>query len=337
MNPLISFIIPCYNQELLLGKCLESIQKQSYDNWQCILIDDGSTDQTGSIAKKWEDEDLRFKYIYKQNGGASSARNLGLQESTGDFVYFIDSDDYLYSDHALEIFTKEIDAETDVICGNFFFINKSDSHFFEETGAENSIEILEGTEILKNYLERKTSGLVANKMIRRSCILENKLLFNETMTFSEDFEFYLRLFSTVRKIKKIPAYTYVYNRANENSATAKNSVRSNLWYDSQIILMESIAHLNMTSPRWQKCDPAIIIQYFSHQYHFLKENSLWEQSQNWKRKYNEIRKIYANGKFNEKQKRFKYNACLAHYAMVKTYEKKNAGPFQNILKKFITF
>lgn len=93
MNPLVSIIVPCYNQAQYLNECLESVHNQTYYNWECIIINDGSTDNAEEVSKEWVKRDFRFKYLYQENGGLSSARNLGLNNAKGDFIQFLDADD----------------------------------------------------------------------------------------------------------------------------------------------------------------------------------------------------------------------------------------------------
>lgn len=95
MKEIISVIVPCYNQANYLSSTLKSIFNQTYKNWECIIIDDGSLDNTGEIAKGWCQKDSRFKYYYKENGGLSSARNLGLEKAAGDYFQFLDADDLI--------------------------------------------------------------------------------------------------------------------------------------------------------------------------------------------------------------------------------------------------
>ena len=94
-RPLISIIIPCYDQGQYLHETLNSVFMQTYDNWECIIVNDGSQDQTQSIVQCWQSKDKRFKYIEKANGGLSSARNAGLDVCTGSYIQFLDADDYL--------------------------------------------------------------------------------------------------------------------------------------------------------------------------------------------------------------------------------------------------
>src|SRR5690606_32725285 len=94
-KPKISIIIPIYNASAFLEKCIDSVINQSYDNLEIILINDGSTDSSLDICKKYANSDDRIKLINKENGGVSSARNMGLEVVTGDYIGFVDSDDYI--------------------------------------------------------------------------------------------------------------------------------------------------------------------------------------------------------------------------------------------------
>lgn len=94
-RPLVSIIVPCFNQAEYLEVTLQSVLEQTFSDWECIIVNDGSPDNTEEIAKKWVDRDERFTYCYQKNGGLSSARNLGLANCHGDFIQFLDSDDVL--------------------------------------------------------------------------------------------------------------------------------------------------------------------------------------------------------------------------------------------------
>jgi glycosyltransferase involved in cell wall biosynthesis len=120
MLPLISVIVPVYNVEKYLKRCIDSIIKQTYKNLEIILVDDGSTDSSGDICDQYGISDLRIKIIHKQNGGLSSARNAGIDKSTGELIAFIDSDDYIHPE-MLEFLQNEI-SQKDVdiaICGRY--------------------------------------------------------------------------------------------------------------------------------------------------------------------------------------------------------------------------
>ena len=93
MRPIISIIVPVYNTEKYLDQCIQSVLAQTYTNWELLLIDDGSTDSSGAICDKYAAEDNRIRVFHKENGGVSSARNLGLDNAQGEWISFVDADD----------------------------------------------------------------------------------------------------------------------------------------------------------------------------------------------------------------------------------------------------
>lgn len=129
MKNLISIVVPCYNQAQFLTETLESVYNQTYTNWECLIINDGSLDNTEDIALEWCARDKRFKYFKKENGGLSSARNFGIQKSYGHWIQFLDSDDLL--------------EENKLMCQvDYLIINQSDifisgyRYFYNEEGRE---------------------------------------------------------------------------------------------------------------------------------------------------------------------------------------------------------
>lgn len=105
---MVSIIVPCYNQAQFLSSALESVIAQTYQNWECIVVNDGSTDDTESIASLWHKKDSRIKYISKINGGLSSARNTGIRSALGKYILPLDADDFIHSEYlklAIQAFT----------------------------------------------------------------------------------------------------------------------------------------------------------------------------------------------------------------------------------------
>lgn len=119
-TPKVTIIVPCYNQVQYLDDALQSVLNQSYQNWECIIVNDGSPDKTEEVAKKWVAKDSRFIYWYKENGGVSSARNLGIEKAKGDYLQFLDSDDYLDKEKLkLSLQKIENDKEVNLVISNF--------------------------------------------------------------------------------------------------------------------------------------------------------------------------------------------------------------------------
>ena len=122
MNPLISVIVPCYNQAQYLDECLQSVLNQTYTDWECIIVNDGSPDHTEEVAKKWLEKDPRFRYIDKENGGLSSARNAGIKIAKGEWILPLDADDRIGNLY-LELASLEFNKDYSIIY--------SEAEFFE--------------------------------------------------------------------------------------------------------------------------------------------------------------------------------------------------------------
>lgn len=120
----ISIIVPCFNQSDYLEDCLSSIINQTYENWECMIVNDGSTDNTYNIINKWTKKDNRFIGLNQDNGGLSSARNSGLLKATGEWIQFLDSDDILPKDRFSYLIDKLNLKNTDVVISNFNHLNE---------------------------------------------------------------------------------------------------------------------------------------------------------------------------------------------------------------------
>ena len=139
MNALISVIIPVYNVEAYLDECMESVCGQTYRNLEIILIDDGSTDGSSDICDKWARKDLRVKVIHQKNAGLSSARNVGLGSATGDFIAFLDSDDYLERDAYDKVVRALQKHGTDIVVFDYMCVNDKGERLSDDRIIESRI------------------------------------------------------------------------------------------------------------------------------------------------------------------------------------------------------
>ena len=187
MKPLISIIVPIYNVEQYLRQCLDSIIVQTFEDWECILVDDGSQDNSGSICDEYANMDLRFHVIHKKNGGVSSARNIGLKEVKGEWVYFVDSDDTLYSD-ALSTFTMMIEDSVDAIMAGYtvsqeyydkIILKQIPLVYSVKSVSEALIEMYKPTDFTYQ-------GYLWCKLFKKTIITDHSLIFNESIYFNED-------------------------------------------------------------------------------------------------------------------------------------------------------
>ena len=114
MDKLISVIVPVYNVEKFLDKCISSIVNQTYKNLEIILIDDGSTDESVQICDKWQEKDNRVRLTHKENTGVSDTRNIGLEKTTGEYICFVDSDDYIEPDYIENLYKSLTENNADI-------------------------------------------------------------------------------------------------------------------------------------------------------------------------------------------------------------------------------
>ena len=119
--PKVSVIVPVYNTEKYLDKCIQSILSQTFTDFELLLIDDGSTDASGAICDKYAEQDLRVRVFHKENGGVTSARRMGVENAIGEFVTFVDSDDELYSDALSTLLKKTTSKEVKIVVSNLSF------------------------------------------------------------------------------------------------------------------------------------------------------------------------------------------------------------------------
>lgn len=206
MDKLISVAIPVYNGETTLRKCVDSILAQTYENIEVILVNDGSTDRSEDICRSYEQIDPRVKVISKENGGLSSARNAGIDGSHGEYLFFVDSDDWIDSD-TLEVLLKTaLRKDTDVTgcCTYFNYPNGT-----EKSRASAQIDICDTRSLIKWMLEGGIDANAACGKLFKKSLFEN-LRFDESCDFCEDDEFSFRMARKAKGYVRIADAKYHY-------------------------------------------------------------------------------------------------------------------------------
>lgn len=164
-KPLISIIIPVYKVEKYLEKCIKSVLSQTYKNLQIILVDDGSPDNCGNICDDYARVDNRIEVIHKANGGLSDARNVGLKAARGEYIGFVDSDDYVSNEMFENMYNTLVNNNADVSICNFYTVIDNKNII---KNADNGIEIYNKLEILKEILlDKKIQSYAWNKLYKR--------------------------------------------------------------------------------------------------------------------------------------------------------------------------
>ncbi len=174
-NEKISVIIPVFNVENYLNRCVESVLRQSYKNLEVLLIDDGSTDRSGLLCDKWANKDSRILVIHKKNGGVSDARNVGLDVATGDYIAFVDSDDYISPDMMAILFSALKKNDADMSICNFFYVNDQgtplyhdDNSFYLQDGFISGFDAITASADARTWYNYVIWDVVWNKLFKKS-------------------------------------------------------------------------------------------------------------------------------------------------------------------------
>lgn len=213
----ISVIIPVYNVEKYLRQCVDSVLNQTYKNIEIILIDDGSTDSCPAICDAYALKDSRVKVVHKKNGGLSSARNAGIRISTGDYLMFVDSDDFWSQQNVLnELKNTMTDSCADVICFGYKEYFEQTQTYRKEMQFPDSLNDLKDNELLQQML---ASGIYISsswcKVVSSKLVNEHNLFFNEGIT-SEDIDWSARLLVYAKKIVVYPNSFYIYRQREDS-------------------------------------------------------------------------------------------------------------------------
>lgn len=206
MNPVISVIVPVYNVEKYLTRCIDCILNQSFTDFEVLLIDDGSTDQSGKICDSYSEKDSRIKVFHQANKGVSSARNLGLDYIQGDWLTFADADDYMEENWLQDFYIHA--KEADIIFQNAIWHYQDGNIFCRSICVDDNLSYKEKLAILypKNFL-----GYIWATLFKTSLVKQHHLRFNSQFSFKEDRDFVLRYCKYAKSLKVLPCRNYHYN------------------------------------------------------------------------------------------------------------------------------
>lgn len=229
MTPKISIVVPVYNSAKYLRECIDSVRNQSFDEWELVAVDDGSSDDSPRILDTYAAEDPRIRIIHKANGGVSAARNDGLAAAVGEYVLFVDSDDWLDS-RALKVsYDEAVKCNADVVITDHWNWKENGSevehHFFAkdfvaETKAD--IQKLQRTVFYRGYAPYPSESCsymfsaLWTKLIRRRLLVENNIQFNGRLKLYEDGLVALQVFQFSNKVSYKRNATYHYRILNNS-------------------------------------------------------------------------------------------------------------------------
>ena len=191
-NSMVSIIIPCFNQGEFIAETLDSVGAQTYSNWECIIVDDGSTDRSREVYMNFVDNDKRYKYFHQKNKGLPAARNFGLESSKGDFIVFLDSDDLISNDkleRQIRVFFEN--PEIDVVYGDYICFQNEDR---KNTWTYSRVELKD--DVFKDLIQNWEKGLgipIHCFLYRRECLVKNGGFDDIFYNSKEDWDLHLKL------------------------------------------------------------------------------------------------------------------------------------------------
>jgi len=253
MKSKVSVIVPVYNVEQYVERCLRSIMDQTFKNIEIIVVDDGTKDSSGEIADKLALLDDRIKVIHKQNEGVSTARNVGLNNSNGDYIVFVDSDDYLEIDcieHFVDVITN---TKTEIVCGLSHY-----SVWNTEQNKKITYSIINSVTAMEYIYLEKINVAVWNKMYSRKLLVNNGILFNKNIWYGEGMLFNIESFQCTEKIALTNKKVY-HQTFNPQSAMRDFNLKSNLC---------GLRSLDLQKEKWLVDDPKLLNAWEYHYWYF---------------------------------------------------------------------
>lgn len=219
--PLVSVIIPIYNVGSFIDNCIRSVLAQSHDNLELILVNDGSPDDSGAICDGYAESDERINVVHKDNGGVSSARNAGLDVAKGDYILFIDGDDWVDDDHVEYLLSLCVESEA--LMSMSYGIHASTK--IDADDESDTRRCVNGIVMAADLLYHKTVIGSYNKMFKRELIYENGIRFNENLFIGEGFNFIVMAAQLAPFVATGTKKTYYYRLDNTESAMTKFNVK----------------------------------------------------------------------------------------------------------------
>lgn len=272
MSDLISIIVPVYNAEKYLKKCIESILEQTYTNLEIILINDGSKDTSKIICDEFAKKDDRIVVIHKENEGVGRARNDGLDRATGKYIAFVDSDDYIEKNAIEILYNTLIEKKVDCVKGNYDIITSTGVNQNTELKLDKKYEDDEIKEFVYHLLSERVRSFLWLLLIKKEYIKDR---FNEELFLYEDVNFYLSFLGNIRSIYVFSEVIYHYVITENSLSRDTNKMYSKIenLKLANIILKETLSKYDFDSDENIKAfDTRIVNNIINYYYYIYKTN-----------------------------------------------------------------
>lgn len=301
-NELISIIVPIYNSQKYLKSLFKSIDKQTYKNYELILINDGSSDKSEELCKQYLKKNSRAKYFYKNNSGVSDTRNYGIEKAKGNYICFIDSDDIVNKDYLLN-FVDNFDEKNTLICCECQEF--TDTINFQQPKSEETKIYLGKNKF--DIIYTKYAGYSVNKIFKTEIIKNNNIYFDTKISMCEDLLFVFEYLKHVEEVKCISNANYYYRIFNQS---ASKNLKNEKWFSIFKAYELLKKDINLCSDNFKRR------YYFMYNYYILyakyrlryikKSNNYQKIKDMVNENYDSIKQTYKNFTLKQKIKIFIY-------------------------------
>lgn len=261
-KPLVSIIVPVYNREKIIERCISSLQTQSYEHIEILIVNDGSSDHTVDVCTRLCINDQRVRLINKENGGVSSARNLGIREAQGEYIMFLDSDDTYEKDTVKEM-VNYADEETLCICG---FLDIKKNHKSKVYIYADEPVTVYDSDYYFDMDRKRLFYSVCNKLYSRKKILKFNLFFDEEVHYTEDFIFNLNYYQHMKQVILMnhPYYHYIdYDEESLSKDKQENFLNGTL-VNSKAVLHYLEAHPEISDVMKARCYHSFLVNLLGY-------------------------------------------------------------------------
>lgn len=231
----LSIIIPIYNASSYLHSCLDSLLSQPIQDFELILVDDGSTDNSASICGAYVAKDERIKILHEPHKGVAHSRQLRLEQARGEYILYVDADDRIAPEMIADMYQKAVSEKADIVICDYRELTHDGEVYRKQQPTS-----LSGVAILEDTLSGRLYGALWNKMMRREWLLQTQATFPQGLTMREDLIFLSRCLPYASKIAYIPKAYYGYERRNTSALTNRYVDESPFYYEQECLWVDLI-------------------------------------------------------------------------------------------------
>lgn len=332
MNELVSIIIPIYNAEDNISKCIESILNQTYSNIEVLCINDGSKDNSKEILEEYQKKDKRIIIINKNNSGVSDTRNLGIDKAKGDYIMFIDADDYIEKNYIKEMINVANKYECDHVISGYTEVNNNQKK--EKTIYRDKEETFDITypKEFNNALKTFEFNPCWKQLVSRKLLLKNKIKFNKEIKYGEDMLFSLECYVKSKRTMYLKNFGYYYT-INETSVMRKKDIEAHKKYysDNKLTTELIIENYNLTQENIQSLYFKTLVIFNNICTRVVKNQNNYKSVKKIiseeRKTYNKIFKKYKISKYGTKKQKIPLillkNKLFFSYYLIKKYKTNN--------------